>query len=616
MPTGEMARQPAHRRSRTGCYTCRFRKVRCKAVREPSAGNSSELGDCANCQRLGFECRWRPPSPGEQYDPPPKRRRTIGRRVRDDGNDVGANASTSVQDDETLARQEGDANRSADVIESSAALLSQQPAEENQSMRVEDNIFDPDFSLDSGFLDLNLAGEGLDFIPLPAVDTSLWAESIYDEASMQWPSPLDISEMAQQLEDHFNTSTLRDQDDLSASVTDQNRHLIQHYLEVIKGYSKVDERSKETNNLFISAFSRSLSFPPLFYAILAFSASHMSMGDDSHLEQATKFDRLAAESFRQFRSTHETEVDSLLSALFVRIKMIHVMGGSVEAFLKMIDEATDILTSVHGLRALEDTSALAWRIIVRIAILDARASCYRLGGGALIKALRKIPSFSFLFSSDSTDAPSLGAVVDLLRADIFRTRVAEIDVQLDQQIQGEFITSAPMRTEVVRNLYSDIQNEIQRWERHIRDASRNRGLGDVEIAGDDVLDSTTYGSYAILTALHSSLLYLHHVFPLSMCHQDTSISTILRYQLKVDQDGSRAGSPSSILPSSLFVAGLLTTDPIHRDWVIKILRKGERWGLYIQKARKLLEAIARMQSEGTFVSVYDAMSQVTDRFII
>lgn len=101
-----------------------------------------------------------------------------------------------------------------------------------------------------------------------------------------------------------------------------------------------------------------------------------------------------------------------------------------------------------------------------------------------------------------------------------------------------------------------------------------------------------------------------------MCHQDTSVSTILRYQLKVDQDGSRAGSPSSILPSSLFVAGLLTTDPIHRDWVIKILKKGERWGLYIQKARKLLEAIARMQSEGTFVSVYDAMSQVTERFII
>uniref|UniRef100_A0A8H7K9Z3 Uncharacterized protein n=1 Tax=Bionectria ochroleuca TaxID=29856 RepID=A0A8H7K9Z3_BIOOC len=258
---------------------------------------------------------------------------------------------------------------------------------------------------------------------------------------MQWPSPLDISEMAQQLEDNLNTPTLKDQDDLSASVTDQNRHLIQHYLEVIKGYSKVDERSKETNNLFISAFSRSLSFPPLFYAILAFSASHISMEDESHREQVAKFDDLAAESFRQFKSTHKTEVDSLLSALFVRIKMIHVMGGSVEAFLKIIHEATDILTSVHGLRALEDTSTLAWRIIVRIAILDARASCYRLGGGALIKALRKVPSFSFLFSSNSIDAPSLGAVVNLLRADIFRTRVAEIDVQLHQQIQSERVHS-------------------------------------------------------------------------------------------------------------------------------------------------------------------------------
>ncbi|VUC25993.1 unnamed protein product [Clonostachys rosea] len=616
MPTDDTAQQPAHRRSRTGCYTCRFRKVRCKAGRQSSTADTSDLGDCANCQRLGFQCRWRPPSPGAQYDPPPKRRRTIGRRARQEDIDVRATASTSVQDDEALAGQEGDANRSTQAAEHSQPLPSHPPAEEDQSPRLEDNFLDSTFSLDSGFLDLNLAGEGLDFIPLPVVDTSLLSEPIYDEASMEWPSPFDISEMAQQLEDHLNTSAPRDQDDISPSVTDQNRHLIQHYLEVIKGYSKVDERSKETNNLFISAFSRSLSFPPLFYAILAFSASHMSMEDDSHLEQAAKFDRLAAESFHQFRTTHETEVDSLLSALFVRIKMIHVMGDSVEAFLKIIDEATDILTSDHGSRALEDNSSLAWRIIVRIAILDARASCYRLGGGALIKALRKISSFSFLFSLDSANAPSLGAVVDLLRADIYRTRVAEIDVQLNQQIQNEFITSAPMRTEVVWNLYSDIQTEIQRWERHIHDTNQNKGLGDVNRPDDEVLDSTTYGSYAIFTALHSSLLYLHHIFPLSMCHQDTSISTILRYQLKVDQDGSRAGSPSSILPSSLFVAGLLTTDPIHRDWVIKILKKGEKWGLYIQKARKLLEAIARMQSDGTFVSVHDAMSQVTGRFII
>lgn len=95
-----------------------------------------------------------------------------------------------------------------------------------------------------------------------------------------------------------------------------------------------------------------------------------------------------------------------------------------------------------------------------------------------------------------------------------------------------------------------------------------------------------------------------------------SISKILQHQLRIQHDPSRANSPPSILPSSMFLAGLSTTDPIHRDWVIKTLREAEPWGVYIKNIRLLLEAIHTLQAGGKRVDVRDAMDQVSGRFLM
>ena len=99
-------------------------------------------------------------------------------------------------------------------------------------------------------------------------------------------------------------------------------------------------------------------------------------------------------------------------------------------------------------------------------------------------------------------------------------------------------------------------------------------------------------------------------------HPDTSISKILHCQLKIHRDPSRANSPSSILPVSLFMAGLATADPIHLDGVLGIFEKGQVWGMYIRKTRKVLEALRGIQPQGTAVDVCSAMDRVTGRFII
>ncbi|KND90452.1 hypothetical protein TOPH_05022 [Tolypocladium ophioglossoides CBS 100239] len=617
----------ARQRSRAGCYTCRIRKVRCK-IDPRGVQASGQPHDCDDCQRLGLECRWHAPEPGEQYVPPPKRRRTVGQRYgrqSDNNNEDSPASSNQPSAGEPKAYR---ADTPACSLESSSPGLSLPSDQANSVFSQSTNLqldlfsdlgFDFDLSQGSGPLDLILAGEGLDFIPLPAVDPSTlqWSS---DSTSPTVPTRVPPADQRQgSMRPHLAVQTEEDitsgATNLSSpSVSEDNRRLIQHYLQVMKGFAKVDDRSKDANNLFISAFSESLYFPPLFYAILAFSASHLSIEDTSYVDQANTYDRLAQESFEAFKQDHSTQAEGLLSALFVRVKKVHVTAGSVASFLDLMAAAAEIVSTKQGERALEDPSTLARRIILRLAILDARATHYRLGGGALVNSLRRLPALSFIFSDETHSAISPGDLISLLRADIFRMRVAELDMRLHKQMESEFIVPSPIRMDDVKLLYMDVQREIHQWE------SRMISLGEepdhITFVDEEVLDSATYGHYTVLSALHSALLYLHIIHPLLSFDREVSVSRILYCQLKVCRDPSRTDSPSSILPSSLFLAGLCTSDPIRRDWVIKLFKEGERWGLYVRKARELLEALVKLQAKGITVDVCSAMDQFTGRFII
>jgi hypothetical protein len=215
---------------------------------------------------------------------------------------------------------------------------------------------------------------------------------------------------------------------------------------------------------------------------------------------------------KQFRRAHDLEVDGLLSALFIQVKRIQVMGDDVSVFLALISEATDIISTEPGQRALQDPSALTRRIILRLAILDARAACYRLGGGKLVKLLRIIPVLSDIFDGDRTPetVASPGAVASLLRANVFRMQVAELDVRLQGQLRSENIAASRVRRAESTALFSEIENEIKLWEAR----STLLGLEPFAAPGNErkPLDSASYSCGAILATLHSALLYLDHIF--------------------------------------------------------------------------------------------------------
>ena len=386
----------------------------------------------------------------------------------------------------------------------------------------EDKVFSnitpvPGFTLGSNFMDFNLDAEGMDFIPLPMIDASML--SAFPDASQT--DPLNQWQQLSFVTEDDGMSKAENEDQASSpSVNEDNRRLVQHYLDVMKGYSKVDEPSKDANNLFISAFSRSLSFPPLFSAILAFSAAHLSIQDPSYINQATILDRAAQESTESFQRDHELEVEGLLSALFIRAKKIHVMGDDAESFLAVITDATAIISTDQGQKALHDSSTLTRRIILRLAILDARAACYRLGGGVLVNRLRSMNSLSDIFCSNRTPetVASPGPVASLLRANVFRMQVGELDTRLHKQLTDQFVTPPVLKVVDFTSLATEIQYEIELWDRRLS----THGLRPYAGYGteNDALDSTEFGSYTVLSVLHSALLYLNYIFVRDTSHQE------------------------------------------------------------------------------------------------
>ncbi|OAA53989.1 Zn(2)-C6 fungal-type DNA-binding domain protein [Cordyceps fumosorosea ARSEF 2679] len=565
------------KRSRAGCYTCKTRKVRCeRRPGEAAAANDNNYPEsqCANCRRLGFQCRWRAPAAGEEYLPPPKRRRAIARRRRGTSENGDDDAQAQLMAEQQDVQEESSAAR---TLTPASGLAPPAPpgrlpsGEEALEDLFSGFFFDSDFGSVSGAFDLNSAGEGLDFVPLPAVDAAALQDWNMSTPFSDWPAPSSPlpGEAASSSRAPINGGDVVDLHGSHTSVNPNNRRLIQHYLDVMKGYAKVDDHSKDDNNLFISAFTKSLYFPPLFHAILAFSASHLAMEDDSYADQAKAFVDMAGESFATFRHAEVLEVDGLLSALFVRVKTVHMVAGSVDTFLNLIAAAADIVSIKRDEFTLDAKPSLTRRIILRLAILDARATYHRIGRGQLVQLLQEMPAFSSLFARDFTALASRGALFNLLRADILRMRVAELDAKLHTQMESEFVTDAPIRTKEVKGLYDDIEHEIHQWNEQMSqkiDISTS-----AFVAEEEVLSSVAFGYNIVLSALHSAL-------PLPSFNLDRSISAVLQCQLKISNDPSRATSPSSILPSSIFMVGLMTTDPIHRHWILQLLRSGERWG--------------------------------------
>ena len=213
-------------------------------------------------------------SSGEQYIPPPKRRRTAGQHRETRGetdtnrlSETPRRLSSAEEDDQSSALSEIASTAGSFSLDRLTDHSTEALAQfSDLQMDVFGNL-DPDFdfNLRSNSFDLNFAGEGLDSIPLPVVDSSI----LHSSTELTQSPLLNVPRTSRVMDSVDQTIQPEPQnvptDDASSFVSPTldgtSQHLIQHYLDVMKGYSKVDDRPKNESNLFISAFFRVSLFP-------------------------------------------------------------------------------------------------------------------------------------------------------------------------------------------------------------------------------------------------------------------------------------------------------------------------------------------------------------------
>jgi hypothetical protein len=149
-------------------------------------------------------------------------------------------------------------------------------------------------------------------------------------------------------------------------------------------------------------------------------------------------------------------------------------------------------------------------VVLRLAFMDCRVSLFRLGGGRFVARLREIRCLSDIFEGEAGNG-GLG----LLRANLLRLRVADVDRVLHLQRQSEEVigngasasvstgtTGTTMTFGQVAALRRDIERELRTYEPEEEEQVCEAGT---------ILDTTTYNRYIIAAALHSALLYLHRL---------------------------------------------------------------------------------------------------------
>lgn len=196
----------------THAHSC---QVRCT---EAAPSSSLQATKCSNCNRLAFDCRWQSPEPGEQYVPPPKRRRTF----IDSDSGTGEGHALSLPDG--LAGGQVQAGSDLNVEAG--------PHSNGDLIPMESSPV-----LDDGLDFFGAAGDlgwvpGLDFItPMLSYDFPPLDDLQFESTPVASGSGADSNEppLGQRVAD----STMVDTNEVNTPFVDgDNRHLIQHYLEV------------------------------------------------------------------------------------------------------------------------------------------------------------------------------------------------------------------------------------------------------------------------------------------------------------------------------------------------------------------------------------------------
>ncbi|KAI1102339.1 hypothetical protein F4804DRAFT_267105 [Jackrogersella minutella] len=623
-------------RSKTGCSSCRRRKVRCDEAKPI----------CNACTRLGLACSYEPARAANSAETLRYRVRFVNSRyTRPQPDESRSTPPQAISPEGSVSQKyavisssETEPNRESpkDIVEphsneqqcsigsdnstvphlSPAQASAIGPPHQNiASKPISDhdafvgpdsqmNVYDP--HIDAGyvpaFFDLNMNFDllGEDWLSPQTPGTS----SLVDSDSCRTDNPESISSIQEP------TVVLRPEDN----------KLIQHYLNVMTSYAKI--RSSGDDNIYSYIFSNmALFYAPLYDAMMAWTALHLGQTrSDPDLIRKAEERYVHAVSLAHQDQNLALHFELSIVTIWFALQYELLAARGIDPFCRHLEFAADLVDAHrrHQKAGGEATPLghIGSRMLVWLGAYDSRASCVG-GAGRLLQNLESFcAEYDFIdaaFPNLPTNTEDLKPCLRLsLELDYMESRI----VQLNRRT-----AAAPVTT------WSTVQSGLviisERFHADPSVAPIIASITNPTRSLTSRISTRRFNCFLLLATFYSVVISFHRMIPTSVAmgmpdrlvSAELAATYIIRLASWVCR--FRPPSPQNIWPRLLFIAGIETTDLAHQDWTVKTLTEAEIWGANFRRTRILLERVIKVQStEGARVDYLDVMKQDTGLFVI
>ncbi|KAI0111755.1 hypothetical protein F4814DRAFT_423493 [Daldinia grandis] len=620
-------------RSKTGCSSCRRRKVRCDETKPI----------CNACTRLSLTCSYEPNRANSTE--------TLRYRVRF----VNSRYTRSRVDDKTTS---SDSSQQRIAPE---AKLKQKPLKENARDNVEPSSsrIGPDNSTVPHRSPVQVSpggpppqhGAEPKVVPEPGVINTISQLDAY-EAQAQAQAQLNPGYIPAFFDLNMNFDLLGEEwlsphtpgnpmlssesgsetcqvempgpissiQDATVIIRPDDHRLIQHFLNVMTGFSKI--RSTGEENLYSHIFSNmALFYAPLFNTILAWTALHLGQTrPEPDLVRKAEERYSHAITMLHRDQTVAINFERSIVTIWFALQFELLAARDISGYCQHLDFIADLVDAHRRhLKAGGEATPLGYvgsRMLVWLGAYDARGAW--IGGTG--RLLENLESFCAEYNFIDAAFPNLPASTEDLKPSLRLS--LELDF-LDSRIVHLHRRTGPPPVAMWSLVQSGLLTLRERFDRdpsvtpiisYIKEPTR-------ALAGQ--ITTKCFNCLLLLAAYYAVVINYHRKVPVTVSVSvpnqlpPAELAAIYIVRLASLVGRLRPPSPQNIWPRLLFLAGIETTDVVYQDWVVKTLTGAEIWGANFRRTRLLLEQIIKIQStKGVRVDYLDVMEQHSGLFIV
>ncbi|KAI1386731.1 uncharacterized protein F4822DRAFT_325315 [Hypoxylon trugodes] len=620
--------RPRPTRSKTGCSSCRRRKVRCDETKPV----------CNACTRLGLTCSYEPGRSASSSETHRYRVRFVSSRYtrsrpnENKGSPIGAVSPNERQQyaipDHNREVPEDNLSHRSDVsqcetIQDNSPILHSSPTQALIKSSPQHDIppkVIPDYGVFNSGSQLNSYEAPKDAGYVPAFfDLNM----NFDLLGEDWLSPQTIGDEPPSEPEPCTADIAESESNVQGAavvVGPDDHRLIQHYLNVMTNYAKI--RCSGDENIYSHIFSNmALFYAPLYNALMAWTALHLGQtrGEPDMVRKAEeRYAHAVSLTHRDQNVALHFEISIVTIWFALQFELLAAKG--IETFCQHLEFAADLVDAHrrHQRAGGEATPLghIGCRMLVWLGAYDSRASCIG-GSGRLLQILE-----SFRLEYDFIDAafPNFPGSTDDLKPCL------RLSLELDY-MESRIVQLHRRPGTAPAAIWSSVQSGLI--------AMRERLEGDPSVAPIIAyitnptrslaarITTKRFNSLLLLATFYGVVITFHRMLPAHIAIEtlgkllpaEAAASYIIRLASWVCR--FRPSSPQNIWPRLLFLAGIETTDLAYQDWAINALTDAEIWGANFRRTRLLLERIIDVQStKGARVDYLDVMRRDTGLFII